>query len=209
MKLLGLTGGVGMGKSTCADLLRARHVPVLDTDDLAREVVEPGQPALDEVRRIFGHEVIDAEGRLRRDILARRVFSDSEARKQLEGILHPRIRTLWRAQANAWRDQGRPLGVVAIPLLFETKAETELDAVICVACSPATQLERLKARGWSLEQIEQRIRAQFPAEEKMALSNYVIWTEGSIEIHAAQLDRILALVSRNDSVEPLMNTDTH
>jgi dephospho-CoA kinase len=143
MKLLGLTGGVGMGKSTCADLLRARHVPVLDTDDLAREVVEPGQPALDEVRRIFGHEVIDAEGRLRRDILARRVFSDSEARKQLEGILHPRIRTLWRAQANAWRDQGRPLGVVAIPLLFETKAETELDAVICVACSPATQLERL------------------------------------------------------------------
>jgi dephospho-CoA kinase len=191
MKLLGLTGGVGMGKSTCTQLLRARGIAVVDTDDLAREIVEPGQPALAEVRQHFGAEITDADGRLRRDVLAKRVFSDSAARQQLESILHPRIRQLWRAQATSWRTEGRSLGFVAIPLLFETKAEAELDAVVCVACSPAAQLDRLRDRGWSVEQIDQRIHAQWPTEEKMAKSNFVIWTESTLEIHAAQLDRIL------------------
>jgi dephospho-CoA kinase len=194
MKLLGLTGGVGMGKSTCAQLLRARGVPVVDTDDLARDVVEPGQPALAEIRNLFGPEFINSEGRLARYLLAKRVFADPPARKQLEAILHPRIRLLWRAQADVWRAEGRSLGAVAIPLLFETKAETELDAVICTACSSQSQVERLRARGWSIEQIDQRIHAQLPVEDKITRSNYVIWTEGSIEIHAAQLDRILALL---------------
>src|SRR5579862_4737186 len=130
MKLLGLTGGVGMGKSACAQLLRDRKIPVVDTDDLAREVVEPGQPALLEVCRLFGPEMLDPAGKLRRDVLARRVFSDPEARKQLEAILHPPIRARWRAQAESWRAQKLPLAVVAIPLLFETRAEQELDAVI-------------------------------------------------------------------------------
>lgn len=191
MKLLGLTGGVGMGKSACAGLLRARGVAVVDTDDLAREVVEPGQPALAEVARLFGPEVLAPDGRLRRDVLAARVFPDPLARKQLEAVLHPPIRRLWRAQAEVWRAQGLPLAVVAIPLLFETKAETELDAVICVACSAKTQRERLAARGWSPEHIEQRLQAQWSIEEKMAHSRYVIWTEGPLEIHAAQLDHIL------------------
>jgi len=182
-----------MGKSACAQLLQARGVPVVDTDDLAREVVDPGQPGLAEVQHLFGPDVIDAEGRLRRDALARRVFADPEARKQLESILHPRIRGLWHAQVESWQTQGHSLAVVAIPLLFETKAETELDSVICVACSAATQLARLQARGWPAEQMDQRIHAQWPIEEKMARSNYVIWTEASLEIHAAQLDRILRL----------------
>lgn len=191
MKTLGLTGGVGMGKSACAQLLRARGVPVVDTDDLAREVVAPGQPGLAEVQRLFGPEIVDSEGRLRREILAQRVFGDVVARKLLESILHPRIRQLWRAQVESWRAQNRPLSVVAIPLLFETQAQAELDAVICVACSKVTQFERLQSRAWSAEQIEQRIQAQWTIEEKIAKSNYVIWTESSLEIHAAQLDRIL------------------
>jgi len=191
MKLLGLTGGVGMGKSTCAKLLRGRGVPVVDTDDLARDVVEPGQPALAEIQKLFGPEMIGPDGRLRRDALARRVFADAHARRQLEAILHPQIRQLWQAQAERWRAANTPIAVVAIPLLFETKAEPEFDAVICVACSGSTQIERLKARGWSTEQIKQRISAQLPTEEKIARSNYVIWTEGSLEIHEAQLDRIL------------------
>src|SRR6266852_8139314 len=139
MRVLGLTGGVGMGKSACAQLLQARGILVVDTDDLAREVVEPGQPGLAEVQHLFGPDVIDAEGRLRRDALARRVFADPQARKQLESMLHPRIRGLWHAQVESWETQGHSLAVVAIPLLFETK-ETELDSVICVACSAATQL---------------------------------------------------------------------
>lgn len=202
MKTLGLTGGVGMGKSASAQLLLARGVPVVDTDDLAREIVEPGQPALDEVRRAFGTQVVGPDGRLSRAELARRVFVDPAARKQLEGILHPRIRQLWRARFDAWRAEDRPLAVVVIPLLFETGAEQELDATICVACSAATQRRRLLARGWPPEHIDQRIRAQWPANRKIALSNFVIWTEGGLDVHAGQLDRILQILSR--CISPLL-----
>jgi dephospho-CoA kinase len=194
MKVLGLTGGIGMGKSACAQLLRARGVAVVDTDDLARQVVEPGQPALAEVRKVFGAGIVAPDGSLRRDELARRVFADPAARAQLENILHPLIRALWRAQMDVWRAEGRPLAVVVIPLLFETRAEAELDAIICIACSPATQHQRLLARGWSLEQIQQRLQAQMPAEAKMARANYLVWTEAGLDVHAAQIERILRLL---------------
>ena len=192
--MLGLTGGVGMGKSASAQLLRACGVAVVDTDDLARQVVEPGQPALAEVREVFGPDIIGPDGCLRRDELARRVFGDPAARAQLENILHPRIRALWRAQMEAWRAAGRPLAVVVIPLLFETQAEAELDATICIACSAATQHQRLLDRGWSPEQIAQRLQAQLPTEAKMARANYLVWTEAGLDVHAAQLDRILRLL---------------
>src|SRR5690348_14854515 len=112
MRLLGLTGGVGMGKSTCAQLLSARGIPVVDTDILARQVVEPGEVALAEIRQVFGPEMVDNQGRLRRDVLARRVFAHPQERRQLESILHPRIRALWQGQVESWRNQGRPLAVV-------------------------------------------------------------------------------------------------
>lgn len=191
MKLLGLTGGVGMGKSACARLLEWRGAAVVDTDELARELVQPGQPALEEIARTFGRDFLDAEGQLRREELARLVFADAGARRQLEDILHPRIRDAWRAQVAAWRAEGRPLGVVVIPLLFETGAEGEFDAVICVACTSETQRQRLRARGWSPEQIEQRIAAQMPIEEKMLRANYVVWTEAGMDVHAQQVYRIV------------------
>jgi dephospho-CoA kinase len=191
MKVLGLTGGIGMGKSASAQLFRARGVPGVDTDDLARQVVEPGQPALAEVMAAFGPQFAEPNGHLRRDELARRVFSDPAARQRLEEILHPRIRALWRAQVETWRAEGRPLAVVVIPLLFETKAEAELDATICVACSAATQQQRLKARGWSTEQIQQRLQAQWPVEKKLDRADYVVWTEASLDVSAAQIKRIL------------------
>ena len=196
MKTLGLTGGVGTGKSTSAQWLRERGVPVVDTDQLAREVVEPGQPALEEIQGVFGAEVMDPAGQLRRDALARIVFADAAARQRLEGILHPRIRGLWRAQLAAWRNEGKRLAVVVIPLLFETKAEMELDAVICVACTAATRRQRLQARGWTPEQIGQRIAAQWPVEKKMVLADYVVWTEGSLNVHAEQLDRLIRVSSQ-------------
>jgi len=191
MKVLGLTGGIGMGKSTSAQLVRARGVPVVDTDDLARQIVEPGQPALAEVLAAFGPQFAGPDGQLCRDELAQRVFADLAALRQLEDILHPRIRALWHAQVETWREEGRPLAVVVIPLLFETKAEAELDATICIACSAATQQQRLRARGWSPEQIEQRLQAQWPVETKMARADYVVWTEADLDLHAAQIERIL------------------
>lgn len=181
-----------MGKSACAQLLRQRGVPLVDTDDLARQVVEPGQPALEQIKSAFGAGMIGADGRLCRDRLAQVVFGQPEARRRLEAILHPPIHELWLAQAKTWREQGCRLGVVVIPLLFETGAQSELDFVLCVACSSATQMERLQSRGWPLGQLQQRIQAQWPVEKKIALSQFLIWTEGSLELHAAQLDRVLA-----------------
>ena len=152
-----------MGKSTSAQLFQARGVAVVDTDELARQVVEPGQPALAEVLDAFGPQYIGPDGQLRRPELARHIFADPAARQRLEAILHPRIRALWRAQIETWRAEGRALCGVVIPLLFETKAESELDTTICVACSAATQQQRFRARNWSTEQIQQRIEAQWPA----------------------------------------------
>jgi len=180
-----------MGKSAAADLLRSRAVPVVDTDDLARQVVEPGQPALAEVEQAFGREIVGADGRLQRHELARRVFADPAARKRLEDLLHPRIRALWHAQVETWKKEGRSLAVVVIPLLFETSAEKELDATICIACTKATQRQRLLARGWSPTEIEQRIRAQWPIESKMSKADYVVWTEAGLDVHADQLSRVL------------------
>ena len=191
MNIIGLTGGIGMGKSTAADLLQQRGLPVVDTDILARQIVEPGQPALEEIRRSFGQEMVGADGRLRRDELARRVFSDDNSRKQLEAITHPRIREAWLQQVEQWRSEKHERCVVVIPLLFETDAAAQFNAIICVACSAASQRQRLLARGWSSEQVEQRIQAQWPIEKKMTLSRYVVWSEAGLDVHAEQLDRIL------------------
>src|SRR5262245_2370756 len=120
MKLFGLTGGIGMGKSAAAQILTERGIPVVDTDSLARKVVEPGQPALKEITQAFGDGMVDSAGELRRDELAKIVFSDSSAREKLESITHPRIKELWGREAESWRARQEPIGVIVIPLLFET-----------------------------------------------------------------------------------------
>jgi dephospho-CoA kinase len=197
MKLFGLTGGIGMGKSAAAQILAGRGVSVIDTDMLARSVVATGQPALAEIRNAFGDSVISTDGSLRRDVLARIVFSDPQARQKLEGITHPRIRDLWKRETEHWRSQKIQSGCVVIPLLFETDAESEFNATICVACSAVTQQQRLLERHWTVEQISQRIAAQFPIDKKIAKANYVVWNEGGLDILAAQLDSILDRQSRS------------
>src|SRR5262245_61856170 len=190
MRSFGLTGGIGMGKSIAAELLRQRGYSVVDTDLLARQVVEPGQRALAEIQDAFGGEVVSPTGELVRAKLADKVFSDPAERKKLEAIMHPRIRERWLAQLEQWRAEGHEGAVVIIPLLFETNATACFDKIICVACSTRTQRERLRARGWADTQIDQRIAAQMPVEKKMELSDHVVWTEPSLEVHAAQLERI-------------------
>ena len=191
MKTYGLTGGVGMGKSTVADCLRQRGLPVMDTDVLARELVEPGQPALAEIAHAFGSEFIGEDGRLLRDKLAGVVFNDATERARLESILHPRITARWRDAVAEWRRQNLRAAVVVIPLLFETGVEAEFDAVICVACSPSTQQARLADRGWTQEEISRRNAAQWPVERKIACARHVVWNDGGKELLAQQLDRIL------------------
>jgi dephospho-CoA kinase len=190
MKVCGLTGGVGMGKSTAAEFLRARGAQVVDADELARQLVQPGQPALAEIQTEFGKKVIAPDGRLRRDELARIVFADAAAREKLEAILHPRIGERWLAQIETWRGENRALAVVVIPLLFETRAESHFDKIICVACSAPAQRERLLARGWTPEQIRQRLAAQWPVEQKISRADFVVWTDGAPDTQARQLERI-------------------
>src|SRR5215471_18546701 len=124
MKVFGLTGGIGMGKTTAGNLLQLRGLLVIDTDLLAREIVEPGRPALQEIARVFGNQLIGADGRLQRDELARIIFSDPAARQTLEDITHPRIRELWLARVESWREEHAASAIVIVPLLFETGAET-------------------------------------------------------------------------------------
>ena len=190
MKICGLTGGVGMGKSTAAEFLGAHGAKISDADLIARELVEPNQPALAEIQNTFGKAMISADGQLRRDELARIVFADADARKKLEKILHPPIRERWLAQIEIWRKENCKLGVVVIPLLFETQAGSHFDKIICVACSADLQRERLVARGWTPEQIKQRIAAQMPIDLKIARSDFVIWTDGDLDSHAQQIGRI-------------------
>ena len=191
MKLFGITGGVGMGKSTAGQFLRQRGVEVVDTDVLARQLTEPGQPALDEIAQRFGSEVLLTDGSLDRAELGRLVFGDAAARADLEAILHPRIRAAWGQEAQNWRDSGCRIAAVLIPLLFETKAESQFDAVLCLACSEASQWQRLRARGWSEDHIRLRLAAQWPVEKKIARSDFVVWTDTTLETHAAQLERVV------------------
>ena len=192
MKVCGLTGGLGMGKTTAAQFLHKQGAQIVDTDELARQLVQSGQPALAEIQTVFSKNIVAPNGELRRDELARIVFADAAARKKLEAILHPRIRERWLAQVEIWRGENRALAVVAIPLLFETQAESHFDKIICVACSAENQRQRLLARGWTPEQIEQRIAAQWPVDQKIARADFVVWTDGALDVHAQQLDRILS-----------------
>lgn len=197
MKLIGLTGGVGMGKSTVAEFLGKRGMPVIDTDQVAREIVEPGQPALQEIEREFGNEVIGPDGYLRRKHLAQIVFSDAESRKRLETITHPRIRQYWQEQALQWREHNVALAFVMIPLLFEVGEDKEFESVVCVACSSGIQKQRLLARSWTEVQIEQRRRAQWPIEQKMAAARYVIWNDAGVDLLERQLARVLSRIEGN------------
>jgi dephospho-CoA kinase len=192
MKLLGVTGGLAMGKSMAATFFRRMEIPVVDTDDLARQLVRAGQPALEEIVARFGDDLLDEHGELKRSLLAARVFPDARRLRELESILHPPIREQWLATTAQWRQEGHAIGAVIITLLFETTAEESFDAILCLACSEATQLDRLRARGWTEDQIAQRLSHQWPVATKIAKADYVIWTDVPERIHQDQLSAVLA-----------------
>lgn len=191
MLLIGLTGGIGMGKSTVADYLVRTGEQVLDTDVLARRFVEPGEPALEEIRRQFGSAVF-AEDQLDRKALAQLVFKNVESRKTLEAILHPRIRAAWRKRAEDWKREGLHRAFVVIPLLYETGAQTEVGRVICIGCSAGVQRRRLSARGWSDTEIDGRLAAQWSIGKKMDLADGVVWNESTMSVCEEQCRRLLA-----------------
>ena len=198
---LGLTGGVGMGKSTASQFLNDLGFKVADTDDIARKLVEPGKPALKDIVKAFGKEVLQDNGELNRKKAAEIVFSDDSKRLKLEEILHPLIRENWELRLNDWSLENEKLGVVVIPLLYETGCERYFDKVVCMACSKDIQRQRLRQRGWSDLEIDQRIKAQLLIGEKMSRADYVVWTNGAIDTHAKQWDELISYLFVESDVE--------
>ena len=179
MRVLGLTGGIGSGKTMVGTMFTELGAELIDADQLAREVVEPGQPALEEIVTSFGRDILRPDGRLDRRKLAGIVFADASARARLNAITHPRIRERMDAAIAARRDRAGVL-IVDIPLLFENARTGVVEKVIVVWVDPRTQLRRLIERGGlTEEEARRRIGAQMPLDEKRGLADHVIDNRGT------------------------------
>lgn len=190
MLLVGLTGGIGSGKSTVARMLAARGAVVLDADAFARDAVAAGTPGFRAVVERFGGEVVDPDGELDRRGLAAIVFADDEARRDLEAIVHPEVRRLFAEGCKAYGDTDRVV-VFSAPLLVETGMHTAFEVLVLVSTSVETQIERLlRGRGMSEEQVRARIDAQAPLDEKAAIADVIVDNEGDLEELELQVDRL-------------------
>jgi dephospho-CoA kinase len=194
--LVGLTGGLATGKSTVSDILRALGCVVLDADALAREVVEPGQPALAAVAREFGPEVVQPDGTLDRKRLGAIVFADPERRRRLEALTHPAIRDRYLARLAELEARGFE-GIVIwdAPVMIESGGYRHVDRLVVVVTDAATQRARARARDGDRADAERKIASQVPLVEKASLAHYVIDNSGdrastearTREVHAALL----------------------
>jgi dephospho-CoA kinase len=201
IRVFGLTGGIGSGKSSVAERFMARGLPVVDADLLAREVVEPRSDALREIQARFGADLVGADGRLDRAGLAARVFSDPEARRELESITHPRIAALAKQKLTALAARGEPLAAYMAPLFYERGLEQHYSPVVVVTAGEAQQIERASRRdGVSATDIEARLRAQLPLADKAARADYRIDNSGALAETWAQADRVLEAICRSFAV---------
>jgi dephospho-CoA kinase len=182
VKLVGLTGGIASGKSTVATMLRELGAKIINADDLARAIVQPGKEAWKEIVAAFGTEVLRPDRAIDREKLRTTIFQDATARKRLDSITHPRIRALAQARAQELAAKGAAIVIYEAPLLFEKEAHLWLRPVILVACDDFLQRRRLKARDRLNDaEIEQHIKAQMPLSEKRALADFVIENNGDLE----------------------------
>jgi dephospho-CoA kinase len=192
----GLTGGIGCGKSTVAAMMRELDCHVLDADALARDLAEPGQPALQEIVQAFGKEILGTGGSMDRSRMAHLVFSDASKLAKLNAILHPRVIAEQQRQlAEIARADPNAVAVVEAALLVEAGYHKSLDRLIVVWCSPEQQMERLTrsgGRAMSLVDAQRRVAAQMPAEEKRRLANDEIDNSGSIEETRTQVASLVA-----------------
>ena len=194
MLLVGLTGGIGSGKSTVAELLRRRGAVILSADAFAREAVVAGTPGFRRVVELFGPEVVGPDGELDRSALAAIVFADDERRAALESVIHPEVRRRI-AEGVAGEAGSDRVVVVDSPLLIETGAHRGVPLVVVVSASLPTQIERLVARGMSEADARARLAAQMPLEEKAAVADVLLDNEGGEDELRAQVDRLWADLS--------------
>ncbi len=176
---IGLTGGIASGKTTVASFFADLGVPVIDTDVIAREVVAKGAPALAQIRAEFGDDVFNDDGTLDRKAMRKLIFSDDSKRRQLEGILHPRIREATLIQAEAVTD---PYMIMVVPLLVESPMKEFMDRLLVVDCSEEIQLNRLLARDTENdEQARRIIAAQTSRNERLAIADDVVLNDAGLD----------------------------
>ena len=197
MLKIALTGGIATGKSYVLDQFRRRGVPCLDADELAHGVTAAGTEATAAIVERFGAEMLAADGSIDRRKLGPIVFADPSARRDLEAIVHPAVYRAIQAGLRGFELVGDgAFALVAVPLLFETAGEGKFDRVIVTACSPETQLARLRERGLSEEAARQRLAAQWPTDKKIAGADDVVNTDGTFEDTNRQIDEIYRALTR-------------
>ncbi len=190
MKLIGLTGGIGAGKSTVASLLRDRGAHIVDADIMARRAVEPGTACLAKLAEVFGPEILDEDGSLNRAALGKKVFADERDRRILESIVHPEVQRLTLAEFEHWRTAD-PDGVVVydVPLLAESSHTYRFDLIVVVHAPASLRETRLvEIRKMSRADAAARIAAQVSDDERLALADVVIDTSGTLENTEDQVD---------------------
>lgn len=183
---IALTGGIGSGKSEVARRFAELGAPIIDTDIVARELVEPGTPALQEIVAVFGADILDPGGHLDRPALRKRIFADSEKRKQLEAILHPRIKKSALAQAD---QMNAPYCLLVIPLLLEAGRDYPVDRILVVDTPMELQYQRVAVRdGLSDHEIAAILATQVERQQRLAAADDVILNEGSMEALQSQVN---------------------
>jgi dephospho-CoA kinase len=188
---VGLTGGIASGKSTAAKFFGALGVPILDSDQVARDVVEPGQPPLERLVERFGPKILTADGHLDRPALREIVFSDPKARADLEALTHPAIGAAMEARSAA---AGGPYQILVIPLLVEKKLAAHVDRVLVVDCDEELQLRRLRDRdGSTPEQVQAILKAQAPRSARLKAADDVIHNDSDM---SAVRDQVATLHAR-------------
>jgi len=193
MLRLGLTGGIASGKSAVAAMLRELGFSVLDADALAHKLIEPGQPAYEEVLREFGLGIIDGQGHVDRAQLGALVFADRAKLNRLNAIVHPRVAEAVARQFDEWRRAGgRDAAFVEAALIVEAGLHKQLDGLVVTWCRPEQQLERMAARGMSEEEARRRIAAQMPPEEKLRHATDKIDCSGTLEQTRQQVEALAA-----------------
>jgi dephospho-CoA kinase len=192
MLLVALTGGVGAGKSTVADLLAEHGAVILDADDLARRAVDPGTPGLARLVDEFGPDILDEDGALDRAEMARRAFVDDEARRRLESVVHPEVARLFAEEVEARRTADGVL-VYSVPLLVERRLAGAFDVVVTVSAPLETRIARLADSGRMTESdARARAAAQVSDEEREAVADHVVSNTGDLDDLRAQTDRLWA-----------------
>ena len=185
---VGLTGGIASGKTVVADMFADLGVAIIDTDQVARAIVKPGEPALEDIRRQFGDQFIDQQGALDRSAMRQLIFEDAARRSQLEAILHPRIRQETMRQAAAANGAYQ---LIVIPLLAESPMQRCVDRILVVDCSETTQIARLVARDVESElQAGRILEAQASREERLAIADDVIQNDGDLGDTRAQVESL-------------------